>query len=51
MLERLLNNIFNEFLFFNVERRYSRKKNSLINLYMYMYIFIGMTQRSQSQLK
>jgi len=50
-LERLLNNVFNEILSFNVERKYSRNKNSLINLYMYMYIFIGMTQRSQSQLK
>jgi len=25
-------------LSFDVERRYSRNKNSLINLYMYMYI-------------
>jgi len=51
ILERLLNNIFNEILSFNVEHRYSRNKNSLIILYMYMYIFVGMTQRSQSQLK
>jgi len=43
ILERLLNNIFDEILCFNVERRSLRNKNSLINLYM--YIFIEMTQR------